>query len=125
MAGMKIIKTCKTPQVALRAGEPSFRISMRSMEASCEDVSQVLKSLAHPRRLLILGHLTHGPLSVGDLTRLCEISQSQMSHFLTRLSFEGLVKSGKEGKYRIYSIKDERLRNLLEVIQREYCGRKK
>ena len=96
-------------------------ISIRKMESSCENVSQILKSLSHPSRLLILGHLTNGPKSVGELTKLCEISQSQMSHFLMRLSYEGLVKAAKEGKYRIYSIPDARLGRLLETIQREYC----
>ena len=96
-------------------------ISIQKMESSCENVSQILKSLAHPRRLLILGHLTKGPKSVGELTTLCDVSQSQMSHFLMRLSYEGLVKSAKDGKFRIYSIADGRLGNLLETIQREYC----
>ncbi len=97
-------------------------VSIMKMEKSCEDVSQLLKSLAHPTRLMILGHLTAGPKTVGKLTELCEVSQSQMSHFLMRLSYEHLVKAEKQGRYRVYSLADKRLKKLLEVIQKEYCS---
>ena len=97
-------------------------VSIVKMERSCEDVSRILKSLAHPRRLMILGHLLNGEKSVNELVELCDISQSQMSHFLMRLNYDGLVKCEKEGKFRIYSIADKRLKKLLEVIQKEYCG---
>lgn len=98
-----------------------FKVSIKKMEKSCEDVSKVLKSLAHPQRLLILGHLLNGAKSVGELVELCHISQSQMSHFLTRLTYEGLLSCKKEGKFRIYHIKDSRLKKILELIQKEYC----
>lgn len=96
--------------------------SVMKMEKSCENVSQLLKSLAHPRRLMILGHLTTGPKTVSELVELCEVSQSQMSHFLMRLSLEGLIQCEKEGRYRVYSIADKRLKKLLDLIQKEYCG---
>lgn len=97
-------------------------LKLIKMERSCEDVSSILKSMAHPRRLMILGHLLAGPKTVTELVDLCDISQSQMSHFLMRLGYEGLVKCEKEGRFRNYSIADRRLRKLLEVIQKEYCG---
>lgn len=101
---------------------PQPSISITKMERSCEDVSAVLKSLSHPRRLLVLGHLVNGPKSVSELVELCGISQPQMSQFLVRLSFEGLVSVEREGKFRIYSIADKRLKNLLILLQKEYCG---
>ena len=82
----------------------------------------ILKSLSHPQRLLILGHLLQSSRTVGELVDLCEISQSQMSQFLTRMKAEGLLDSEKLGKYQIYSISDKRLIHLMEVIQREYCN---
>ena len=96
-------------------------VSVIKMERSCEDVSKILKSLAHPGRLMILGHLSAGEKTVSQLIELCEISQSQMSHFLMRLSYEKLVKCEKDGKFRVYSIADKRLKKLLETIQKEYC----
>lgn len=96
-------------------------ISIPKMEKTCERVSQILKALAHPDRLLVLGHLLNSPKTVGELTGLCEVSQPQMSHFLMRMKIEGLVSVEKEGKYRIYKIADKRLGRLLQTIQKEYC----
>lgn len=97
-------------------------VLVEKMEQSCEDVSNILKSMAHPRRLMILGHLLAGDKTVNELVELCKISQSQASHFLMRLSLEGLVTCKKEGRYRVYSIADKRLKKLIETIQKEYCG---
>ncbi len=96
-------------------------ISIQKIERTCEDVSQILKALAHPGRLLILGHLLNGPKTVTELTDLCHISQSQVSQFLMRMKIEGLVNVESDGKYRIYSVADKRLGRLLMTIQHEYC----
>lgn len=96
-------------------------ISIKKMEHYCEEVCLILKALSHPQRLLIMGHLVSGPKTVSELVEACEISQSQMSQFLTRMRIEGLVDAKKRGKYQYYSIKDKRLIHLLEVLQLEYC----
>ncbi len=99
-----------------------MQVSVEKLESSCENVSLILKSMAHPRRLMILGHLLQGEKTVSELVELCGVTQSQMSHFLMRMTFEGLVECEKEGRFRRYSIADKRLKKLLEVIQKEYCG---
>ena len=97
-------------------------VSIQKFKSSCEEVSLILKALSHPQRLLIMGHLLEGPKTVGDLVAVCEISQSQMSQFLTRMKFEGLIVSEKDGKYQIYSLADKRLIRLMKTIQTEYCS---
>jgi hypothetical protein len=37
------------------------------------------------------------------------------------MMFEGLFKAERDGKFRFYSIADERFKRLLETIQKEYC----
>lgn len=91
------------------------------IKRSCVEVSQMLKALAHPQRLMILGNLIQGPKTVSDLIKSCEASQSQISHFLTRMKLEGLVKANREGKFVYYSVADQRLIKLMRVIQNEYC----
>lgn len=97
---------------------------IKKMKSSCEEVCQILKALSHPRRLLVMGYLLEGPKTVGDLVNLCGAAQSQMSQFLTRMKFEGLVNSEKQGKYQVYSLADQRLVQLIETIQKEYCKTK-
>lgn len=88
----------------------------------CDDVSLVLKSIAHPVRLKILCYLMQNTeCSVGDLTNFCEISQSSMSQFLGRMKEEGLVEARREGQTMFYSVKDQSLIHLLKAIREIYC----
>jgi DNA-binding transcriptional ArsR family regulator len=98
-----------------------MKLSAAKIEKSCEEVCQLLKSLSHPQRLLILAHLLNGEKTVSDLMELCGISQSQLSQFLSRMKIEGLVGSRRDGKYRYYSVADGRLTHLMQSIQKEYC----
>ncbi|MBX3040873.1 MAG: winged helix-turn-helix transcriptional regulator [Bdellovibrionaceae bacterium] len=96
-------------------------VSVDKIEKSCVEVSQILKALAHPQRLILLSNLLEGPKTVGELVNLCQASQSQISHFLTRMKLEGLVKAEREGRFVLYSVADKRLVRLMKVIQTEYC----
>ena len=96
-------------------------LSIYKIKKFCDEVCLILKSLSHPQRLLILGYLLQGPKSVSQLVSLCKISQSQMSQFLIRMKFEGLISSEKNGTSQVYSIADKRLIQLIKTIQTEYC----
>lgn len=96
-------------------------VSIQKIKKSCEDVCLILKSLSHPQRLLILGHLLGGPKTVGELVELCSASQSQMSQFLIRMKFEGLLSAEKNGRYQVYFLADKRLVHLMKTIQVVYC----
>ena len=100
----------------------SSKLSISKMNQSCERVSHLLKSLSHPQRLMILGCLANGESSVADLLKRCEISQSQASQFLVRMKSEGLIQSRAVGKFRMYSIADEKLRKLIHSIHGIYCN---
>lgn len=88
----------------------------------CESVSQVLKTLAHPQRLMLLCHLTTGPKSVGELVELSGASQSGVSQFLNRMRLEGLVRSEREGQSVLYEIADPKVEKILTTMHRLYCG---
>lgn len=100
-----------------------MEISIPKMKRVCEDVCLILKALSHPQRLLVLGHLLQGEKSVSELVKLCQVSQSQMSQFLMRMTAEGLVKAERNGKFKVYSVADERLIELMKTIQNQYCRR--
>lgn len=96
-------------------------VSVKKIKKSCADVSRMLKAIAHPQRLMIMGILLQGPKTVSDLVDACEASQSQISHFLMRMKLEGLVNADREGRFIYYSVADNRLAKLMLVIQSEYC----
>jgi len=97
------------------------RISVSKIEKSCQEVSDLLRALSHPQRLMILGHLVHGHKTVSELQNLCGISQSQISQFLSRMKLEGLLQSQRVGKYQYYAILDQRLVRLISVVQDLFC----
>lgn len=94
---------------------------MAKMKNRCVDVSELLRSLSHPQRLLILGHLSQGEKTVSDLQDHCDISQSQLSQFLNRMLAEGLVKRERRGKFQYYSLKEPHLHKLIESIHHIFC----
>jgi len=96
-------------------------VSAAKLEKRCEEVSLLLKALAHPRRLMIMGHLVGGEKTVGELQERCGISQSQLSQFLARMRLEGLIACERRGRFQYYAPADERVVELMRAIQRIYC----
>lgn len=91
-------------------------------EEDCVEVSAVLKNLAHPRRLMILCHLSVGPKTVSELEELSGASQSSVSQFLARMKAEGLVGSERENQFIYYKIKDNRIQKLIQALDRIFCN---
>jgi DNA-binding transcriptional ArsR family regulator len=87
----------------------------------CNEVSSVLKALSHPVRLKILCQVMEGEKTVGELTEFCEISQSAMSQFLTRMKDEGVLTSRKHGTFVYHGLADPKLKKLMKAIKDIYC----
>lgn len=95
---------------------------MEEIVKQSEQVAGILKTLGHPKRLLILCFLREGAKSVGQLEELCDIAQSQLSLFLKRMDNEGLIKNEREGNFIYYSIKDERVLKLINELNNIFCS---
>jgi DNA-binding transcriptional ArsR family regulator len=66
--------------------------------------AEVLKTLAHPRRLEILHRLAEGPVEVGRLAGDLGLSQPNVSQHLAVLRGAGVVdaeRTGREVRYRL------------------------
>lgn len=100
---------------------PAKTISISKLENRCGEAAALLRSLSHPGRLLVLGHLLQGEKSVSELQQLCGISQSQLSQFLGRMKLEGLVRSEKKGRFCYYSTASPKVTRLIEAISSIYC----
>lgn len=86
----------------------------------CEEVAGLLKLLSHWQRLKLLCLLSRSERTVGQLTELCDSSQSKMSQFLGKLKSERLVSARREGKFVYYRISDARVRKLIHALRRVY-----
>ncbi len=93
-----------------------------SLLAETREAADFLKALGHEGRLLMLYHLCERDLTVTELELLIQSRQAAVSQQLARLRFEKLVSARRDGNQIIYSLADERVRAMVEVIQRLFRG---
>ena len=91
------------------------------MESKSEEVANLLKTLGHPKRLLILCALMNTEKTVSELEEVCGAGQSQVSQFVKRMQNEGFLKNRKEVNFVYYSIKDLRIKKLIQQISKIFC----
>jgi ArsR family transcriptional regulator len=71
--------------------------------------SQILKTLAHPKRLMILDFLHPGERSVGEIVEGLGLPQSNVSQHLAALRAQEIVTSRREGNTAFYSLADPKV----------------
>ena len=84
----------------------------------------LLKSLAHPARMMILCLLNEkGEMTVSDILAHSTgmISQSQLSQYLNKMRLEGLLSHHKKGQYVYYKIKSKEAKKLIHTLYKIYC----
>jgi DNA-binding transcriptional ArsR family regulator len=87
-----------------------------------EIAANMMKAIANPMRLAILGLLSDGDeLTVTKIHKLLKIEQSTASHHLGILKDKGVLNSRRVGKNRYYSIKNKNLKNLIECVSKCAC----
>jgi ArsR family transcriptional regulator len=74
-------------------------------------------------RLRLLGQLSHGEMSVGDLEDALAIRQPTLSQQLGVLRTEGIVNTRREGKRIFYSVADPDVMRLLNILYHVYGTR--
>ena len=81
-------------------------------------VAAYFQALSEPTRLQILNLLRQQERSVGELAQLCGSSSANISRHLTLLTQHGLVARESRGNSAIYSIADESVYALCDLV----CG---
>jgi DNA-binding transcriptional ArsR family regulator len=95
------------------------------MKESVKDIAQMLKVLANENRLLIVCYLLEKPMSVTELhNNISNLTQSALSQHLAILKSYKILESNKCGLSIIYSIRDQRAKNVMKVIKENYCDQK-
>ena len=96
-------------------------LEITSMRDSAEVVVSILKSLANTDRLLILCHLSQQELNVSQIEQITDIKQPTLSQQLMMLRKSDVVNTRRDGKQIYYSIKDERMIEVLSTLYSLYC----
>lgn len=88
-----------------------------------KDIAELLKVLANENRLLIVCYLLESPMTVSELhEKINNLTQSALSQHLAMLKAHRILDSNKCGLSITYSIQDERIRNVIQVLKDNYCG---
>jgi ArsR family transcriptional regulator, lead/cadmium/zinc/bismuth-responsive transcriptional repressor len=77
------------------------------------ELADFFSAFSDSTRLKILVQLLEGQKTVTDLCNLTGISQSAISHQLTKLRIMKLIKGTKSGKFTYYTLDDEHIETIL------------
>lgn len=89
--------------------------------AQIDDVSSLLKSMAHPIRLKILCLLRENELPVGDLQAKVQTTNGNISQHLAILRNQGIIACRKDANFIYNRIADPRVLLLMESLQTLFC----
>lgn len=107
-------------------GLPELLVDARADRAQmleqARKASELLKSLAHESRLLILCHLTQGEKTVTELEELLDQPQAAVSQQLARLRFDRLVTTRRDGRNIYYSIATREVTSVVGTLYGLFCA---
>lgn len=84
------------------------------------EIAEMLKVLAHPVRICIInGLLGDGKCNVSHMQDCLGIPQSTLSQHLQKLRSAKLIEGKRNGLEIIYSVCDERVRELVKVLLKD------
>jgi DNA-binding transcriptional ArsR family regulator len=78
--------------------------------------AQILKTLAHPRRLMILDCLHAGERSVGELAETLDLPQAVVSQHLAILRSQDVVTTRREGNVIFYSLMNSKIVQACDIF---------
>lgn len=86
--------------------------------------AELLRSLSHPQRLLVLCALGQDEKSVAELRQELDIEQVPMSQQLMRLRADGLVEARRKGTTVFYRITRPEVFTVVEALHAAFCPAK-
>jgi DNA-binding transcriptional ArsR family regulator len=98
------------------------QVNPEQMAFAASKASELMRTLGHKDRLMVLCHLISGEKSVGELAGLLEIPQSPLSQHLARMRKEELVTTRREAQTIYYSIASIEAARMVELMHEIYCS---
>jgi len=97
-------------------------MNVENMIPAAESAAELMRSLSHPQRLLVLCALAEGEKSVAELRQELLIEQVPMSQQLMRLRADGLVEARREGTTVYYRIARPEVSVVVGALYSAFCG---
>ncbi|MDB5526506.1 MAG: transcriptional regulator [Rhizobium sp.] len=92
------------------------------MQGRASEVAELLKTLAHPMRLMLVCTLVEGEHSVSELEEKLDIHQPSLSQQLTVLRDAEIVETRREGKQIFYRLTAEKAAQLVGALYTIFCA---
>jgi len=112
----------QTSNTATQAVTEQTPINPQRMAIAAGCASELMKTLGHKDRLMVLCHLIPGEKSVGQLADLLDIPQSPLSQHLARMRKEQLVTTRREAQTIYYSIASTEAARMVQLMHELYCS---
>lgn len=100
----------------------NVKVDPKKMANAAQQASELMKTLGHKDRLMVLCHLASGEKSVGELAALLDIPQSPLSQHLARMRKESLVITRREAQTIYYSMASGEAGRFVELMHELYCS---
>ncbi len=101
-----------------------MKINIAAMTEAAGQASLLLKSLAHPHRLMIVCQMMEAERSVGELAKALEVRDSTVSQHLALLRKDGIVTARRDGQTIWYAISSGPARGVVETVYAAFCPQK-
>lgn len=95
---------------------------VEQLEPRAEEAARLLKLLANEQRLTVLCRLSSSEMSVTELGRHVNLTQSALSQHLAKLRADGLVSTRRDAQTIYYRLSDPIAARLIGVLCELYGG---
>jgi DNA-binding transcriptional ArsR family regulator len=96
--------------------------AVKDLEPRVAEATRMLKLLANEQRLTVLCRLSGSEMSVSELGRHVDLSQSALSQHLAKLRADGLVATRRDAQTIYYRLADAAAEKLIGVLCEVYGG---
>jgi len=92
------------------------------LQEGASKAAAMLRTLGNPNRLLVLCMLIeYGEMTVSDLNKYVELSQSALSQHLSKMRDEGLVTFRREAQTLHYRIENPDIAKIIATLKDIFC----
>jgi len=99
------------------------RVEVARLHRSAVRVTDLLKAMANPSRLMILCQLAEGEKSVGEMESVVGLSQSGLSQHLAVLRRKRIVATRREAQSIYYSLASKEVEEIMASLYRIFCSK--
>jgi len=99
------------------------RAQVGRLHGSAVRVTDLLKAMANPSRLMILCQLAEGEKSVGEMESVIGQSQSGLSQHLAVLRRKHIVSTRREAQSIYYSLASKEVEEIMAALYRVFCAK--